>query len=76
MLIHKLILTLFFFLVIPQNLLSASFDCKLAKSNIEKLICSNSEISSLDDDLSKAYLDIKNNAQKPKFLKKNHYLID
>ena len=71
MLIHKLILTLFFFLVIPQNLLSASFDCNSEKTNIEKIICSNSEISVLDNDLSKAYFDTKNIAKKPNLFKKN-----
>lgn len=71
MLNHKLILTLFFFLVIPQNLLSASFDCNSEKTNIEKLICSNSEISVLDNDLSKAYFDTKNIAKKPNLFKKN-----
>jgi len=71
MLNHKLILTLFFFLVIPQSLLSASFDCNSEKTNIEKLICSNSEISVLDNDLSKAYFDTKNLAKKPNLFKKN-----
>jgi uncharacterized protein YecT (DUF1311 family) len=68
---HKLILTLFFFLVIPQSLLSASFDCNSEKTNIEKIICSNSEISVLDNDLSKAYFDTKNIAKKPNLFKKN-----
>jgi uncharacterized protein len=34
---------------------SASFDCTKAKSNIEKNICSDANLSKLDDDLSAAY---------------------
>lgn len=34
---------------------AASFDCKKAKSKIEKLICSDSELSSIDEGLNKAY---------------------
>jgi uncharacterized protein len=34
---------------------AASFDCQKATSDVEKLICGNSELSRLDDDLSKAY---------------------
>ncbi|MDR2081796.1 MAG: hypothetical protein LBP54_07940 [Campylobacteraceae bacterium] len=36
-------------------LLSASFDCNKAKTDIEKLICSDEELSKLDDELGKAY---------------------
>jgi hypothetical protein len=36
-------------------LLSASFDCKKAKTDIEKLICSDEELSQLDDELNEAY---------------------
>jgi uncharacterized protein YecT (DUF1311 family) len=36
-------------------LLSASFDCQKAKTDIEKLICSDEELSRLDDELGKAY---------------------
>lgn len=67
----KLALTLFFSLIIENISLASSFDCELAKSNIEKLICTDYEISSLDDGLSEAYLDTKNKAQKPEFLKQN-----
>jgi|GEM_PF-1964391 len=35
---------------------AASFDCGKAASEVEKLICSDDELSKLDDSLSKAYL--------------------
>lgn len=34
---------------------AASFDCSKAKSRIEKMICSNSELSKLDEELNTAY---------------------
>ncbi|MDR0762218.1 MAG: lysozyme inhibitor LprI family protein [Campylobacteraceae bacterium] len=45
-----LILTL-----VTSSLFSASFDCKKAKTDIEKLICSDKELSQLDDELNEAY---------------------
>jgi uncharacterized protein YecT (DUF1311 family) len=42
-----------------QQTVEASFDCALAKSHTEKLICSSSEIGSLDKRLAAAYLDAK-----------------
>jgi uncharacterized protein len=41
-------------------LFSASFDCKKAKTDIEKLICSDKELSKLDDELNKAYKELLN----------------
>lgn len=35
---------------------AASFDCAKAKSEVEKLICSNDELSKLDESLNEAYL--------------------
>lgn len=40
----------------PVLVLAASFDCKKASSNLEKQICSNAEIGSADENLSKYYL--------------------
>lgn len=34
---------------------SASFDCTKATTKVEKLVCKNAEISTLDDELDKAY---------------------
>ncbi len=36
---------------------SASFDCTKAKSTVEKAICTDTELSKLDEDLSKVYKD-------------------
>lgn len=35
---------------------AASFDCNKAKTDLEKTICTNPKISSLDDDLNKSYI--------------------
>jgi uncharacterized protein len=42
--------------VIPLTLFAASFDCGKAKSEVEKLICGNEELSKLDESLNDAYL--------------------
>lgn len=42
--------------VIPSVIFAASFDCGKATSEIEKLICSNDELSKLDESLNEAYL--------------------
>lgn len=42
------------FLTSPP-LLAASFDCTKAATSVEKLICNNEDISSLDDQLAKSY---------------------
>lgn len=43
-------------LVLLTTAQAASFDCAKASTKIEKLICSDAELSKLDEDLSKAYL--------------------
>lgn len=43
-------------LVTPSGIFAASFDCEKAASKIEKLICSDDELSQLDESLSEAYL--------------------
>ena len=67
----KLILTILFCLAFSINGKSASFDCKTAKPNIETIICNNSEISKMDENLSKLYFEIKIKAKKPKILHLN-----
>jgi uncharacterized protein len=42
--------------VIPSMIFAASFDCGKAASEVEKLICSDAELSRLDESLNKAYL--------------------
>ena len=42
--------------VIPSVIFAASFDCGKSTSEIEKLICSDEELSKLDESLSEAYL--------------------
>jgi uncharacterized protein len=46
---------LFALLLLPTASQSASFDCGKASSRVERLICTNKEISALDDSLSELY---------------------
>lgn len=41
--------------IIPSLIFAASFDCAKATSDVEKVICSNADISKLDDELSELY---------------------
>lgn len=45
-------------LVLSTSSYAASFDCAKAKSNNEKIICSNESISKMDDDLSQNYKEL------------------
>lgn len=47
------------------DIYAASFDCAKAKSRAEILVCSDSELSSLDDDLAKIYSQAKSLAASP-----------
>ena len=47
------------------DIYAASFDCAKAKSRAEILVCSDSELSSLDDDLAKIYSKAKSLAASP-----------
>jgi len=51
--IMGILFSLLFMLTTAQ---AASFDCEKAVSKIEKLICSDDELSKLDESLNKAYL--------------------
>jgi uncharacterized protein len=52
----KQILFGFFCWIVTVTIVNAaSFDCAKASTKVEKLICSDSELSKLDEDLSKAY---------------------
>lgn len=52
----SLILLIFFVLVIAENIYAASFDCRKARSEVERIICGNAELSTLDESLKEAYL--------------------
>jgi uncharacterized protein len=54
-----IILSCLFLLTTAQ---AASFDCRKARTKIEKLICSNDELSKLDESLSEMYLRALNRA--------------
>jgi uncharacterized protein YecT (DUF1311 family) len=54
--VHSHILGAFFLFIVAGNLDAASFDCAKAASEVEKIICSDDELSRLDESLSKAYL--------------------
>jgi len=49
---------------------AASFDCKKATTAAEKMICSNSSLSSLDEELAKVYLQALTSASDREALKK------
>jgi uncharacterized protein len=54
--IHNFVLDTFLLLMIAGNIHAASFDCGKASSEVEKIICSDEELSKLDESLSEAYL--------------------
>lgn len=60
----KLLLILVTIIFSAQFALSASFDCDKASSAIEKKICNNSELSSLDSSLGRSYSDLTKNFTK------------
>lgn len=47
--------TIFLFFICTSSLYGASFQCSKATANVEKLICSDSEVSILDDKLATTY---------------------
>ncbi len=59
----------FLIIMVISTLYSASFDCKKASTFIEKGICSDSEASSLDEELSIYYKDALTKSSTPKKLK-------
>lgn len=66
-------------MLFPTSLRATSFDCALAKSTVEKMICADTELSRLDDHLEKLYRKILDSskdastvrAQQRKWLKTN-----
>jgi uncharacterized protein len=51
-----LITLMFAYFMLPQPVLAASFDCAKGKSASEQMVCSNKQLSSLDEILHVAYL--------------------
>ncbi|MDR2790403.1 MAG: hypothetical protein LBB59_05460 [Campylobacteraceae bacterium] len=49
---------LFLLTLTTTFLFPASFDCQKAKTDIEKLVCSDEELSRLDEELNEAYKEI------------------
>lgn len=59
----KIIFCIFWWLILSGIVKAASFDCEKAASKVEKLICSNEKLSSLDDQLNSTYKkSLENNA--------------
>jgi uncharacterized protein YecT (DUF1311 family) len=54
--IFSVVLGIFFLLTVAGAGDAASFDCKKATSKVEKIICSDDELSRLDESLNKRYL--------------------
>jgi uncharacterized protein YecT (DUF1311 family) len=54
--IHSLVFGTFLLFAIAGEINAASFDCKKATSEVEKIICSDDELSRLDESLNKVYL--------------------
>ncbi|PMG52203.1 lysozyme inhibitor LprI family protein [Shewanella sp. 10N.286.52.B9] len=53
--------------VFSVNSYAASFDCSKASPKIEQSICSNNQLSKLDDDLSETFSKLKSNLEKSEF---------
>lgn len=51
----KIFLVFLVYFTFYSNVFAASFDCSKASTDVEKLICSNSDLSSIDDDVSLLY---------------------
>jgi uncharacterized protein len=56
-------------LLVPSLVLGASFDCRKAGSEVEKLICADQSLSQLDETLSKIYRKAMRSASDPESLK-------
>jgi uncharacterized protein YecT (DUF1311 family) len=54
---EELSITIILLLLLSSPAFSASFDCKKAASWLEKTVCSNPELSRLDEEMAKAYSD-------------------
>jgi uncharacterized protein YecT (DUF1311 family) len=69
MFIRRKILSLIFFTIIAFECYAASFDCNKAASPAEKMICGDSALSALDDELNTAYKSALNAASNKQALK-------
>lgn len=67
----KKVFTFVFSLTI--TLFGASYDCSKAKINVEKMICSDKQLSVMDDNLSKAFQEAMKNTKDKKQLKNEQF---
>jgi uncharacterized protein len=67
-------LSIYSLLLFTMSLFGASFDCAKASSNIEKMICANPELSTLDDNLSKVFKEALKSTNDKDQLKKEQFL--
>lgn len=68
----KKLLTLI--LLLNVSLFGASFDCAKAQSNVEKIICADTELSALDENLSKAFKEAMSATDDKAQLKKEQFV--
>jgi uncharacterized protein YecT (DUF1311 family) len=54
--VRSVLLGIFFLFTVAGEINAASFDCEKASSEVEKTICSDDELSKLDETLNKVYL--------------------
>jgi uncharacterized protein len=66
-----IVLGMFF---LPTTALATSFDCSKAPLTVEKLICSNNELSQLDDALAEVYSRVSSNTEHEDILKRDQRL--
>lgn len=64
-------LLIFVCVFISSHALAASFDCSKASSDIEKAICTDQELSNLDDQLAKIYKEALNSSQNKDLIKQS-----
>lgn len=62
-----------FILLLSVSLFGASFDCAKAKTNVEKMICADPDLSALDENLSKAFKEAMNSTENKEQLKKEQF---
>jgi uncharacterized protein len=69
MLIRIKLLTIIFFTIMALHSFAVSFDCEKVAVPVEKMICGDSKLSSLDDELNSAYKSALNSVQNIQALK-------
>ncbi len=64
-------LIIFIYIFVSSYASAASFDCSKASSDIEKAICTDQELSNLDDQLTKIYKEALNSSQNKDLIKQS-----